>query len=403
MPPKNIAGPVVRGDDLWGRNEDVAELWSQVQKGSVLLAGPRRYGKSSLMYAVKDRPRRGWQAISLHVEYVESPQELLVELTAKLVALGILGTADDLKAQAGVFGRWLGRIVDAEAGATIPAIGEVKIRLREGLDGEWRPLAEETLGRLGRLDQDLLIILDEFPVMVGHFLDRSEEDGLSFLRWFRTQRHQDAGAHQVRWLLGGSVNIEPRLMKLGRSELFNDLQRAHVRPMGPVEAAAFVRAVLEGENAAFDGAVPDAIVATCGASVHFFLQVVIEQCLAVARRSGGTLTVEHVQPAYEEHVLGPESRARFDHYRSRLAEYYGDLEDAARVVLGHMAGTDTGSATLTSLRDLFEPNELTDAQFADLLIQLEGDYYIEQDANTARFKSAFLLDWWLRNVPWRGR
>lgn len=398
MPPRNIAGPVVRGADLWGRTRDIQELWDLLEKGSVLLAGPRRYGKSSLMYALVDQPRDGWRVVALHVEYVETPPELLTELTARLLHTGALGAAEEVRGLAGRFGRWLGAVFDGEAKAAVPALGEIKIRLREGIGRDWRALAEEVIRRLEAMDGDLLIILDEFPVMIGQFMDRNEADGLAFLRWFRAQRHRQS-RHRVRWLLGGSVNIEPRLMRLGRSEVLNDLLRGSVRGMTEQEAASFVTDVLAGEGADAEDGVAEEIVRICGARVHFFLQVVIEQSLAAARHAGRRLRVEDVRATYDVRVLGPESRARFDHYRSRLSRHYGPLEEPARITLGHLARSPDGVAGRDELFDLFHPGELDQDGFDELITMLAGDYYVVEDQRRLSFTTRFLRDWWSRNVP----
>ena len=80
--PANTVGSSVRGEDLWGRDADVAELWKRVQRGCVLITGPRRHGKSSVMHALADRPQSGWIVEYLDVEYVCTPDEFLIEVTA---------------------------------------------------------------------------------------------------------------------------------------------------------------------------------------------------------------------------------------------------------------------------------------------------------------------------------
>jgi len=73
MKPRNVAGPVVRGSDFWGRESEVDTLWRLLERGGVLLSGPRRYGKSSIMYAPLDGPRDGWRRLLVDVEPIESP------------------------------------------------------------------------------------------------------------------------------------------------------------------------------------------------------------------------------------------------------------------------------------------------------------------------------------------
>src|SRR5581483_7719896 len=224
-----------------------------------------------------------------------------------------------LKEAPGALVRWLTSGIERiEVGGA--GVGELKLALRDGLQDKarWPELAEELLGYLERYEgSGLLLSIDEFPMMIGNMLDRSEDTGVRFLRWFRAVRQQRAGS-RVRFLLGGSVNIEPRLEALGCQALINDLQRYHLEPLPPARRTSFVTAVLSGEKAGFEIGVPAAIVRVADTGVPFFLQVLMEECRLVARREGRQIVIADVQRAYDDGVLGPPGRARFSHYQSRL-------------------------------------------------------------------------------------
>src|SRR5687768_6870227 len=105
--PRNVAGPVVRGSDFWGRQGELVHLWQLLERGSVLLAGPRRHGKSSLMYAIHDQPIEGYTVILLDVEWVQTPEEFLTTMTAELLAKDVVrGTLNTLASTPSRFGRW---------------------------------------------------------------------------------------------------------------------------------------------------------------------------------------------------------------------------------------------------------------------------------------------------------
>jgi len=46
-------GPPVNSEDFFDREQMLDELWNTLQSQSVLLAAPRRVGKSSLMLKIK--------------------------------------------------------------------------------------------------------------------------------------------------------------------------------------------------------------------------------------------------------------------------------------------------------------------------------------------------------------
>lgn len=290
--PRNIAGPVVRGSDLWGREQDVRHLRQLLGKGSVLLTGPRRHGKSSLMYALFDSPQPGSKVILLDVEWVETPEEFLTTMTAELLAIDrVREIAAALRPKQSIFAKWITSVID-EVDVGVAHVGELKIRLRERLadNSQWPQLAEQMLGLLRSLADHVILILDEFPIMVSNMLDRDEATGLRFLRWFRTFR-QSVGTEKLTFLLGGSTNIEPRLEALGTEIVLGDLQRFRIMPFGPERALTFVREILQEERVQIQDGVADEVLRACGSGVPYYLQVVIAECLAESRRSDRGLVV----------------------------------------------------------------------------------------------------------------
>lgn len=396
MPPRNIAGAPARGADFWGREEDVTALWRLLERGSVLLAAPRRWGKTSLMYALSDTPFPGWMVRQLDVEYVDTPAQFLTELAATLLQLDpMLGVLRKTRDMPGALMRWVsGVIPELEMG-----VGEIKIKLREAMPGEqaWPELAEQLLSQLQRLDGSLLIVIDEFPMMVANFLDKDEAGGLRFLSWFRAQRRPQQGP-TVRFLLGGSVNIEPRLEQLANEAVLNDLERFHLQPLTHTRAVEFVAEVLRGEGAAFDEEVPGTLVDTVGVGVPYFLQVLITECLSDMRRNRWPrLRAEHIHATYEAQVLGPSNRARFSHYHSRLKGNYRELEEPARIVLAELARAP--SREMKELDQKLRRHNMGQVNVDHLVARLESDYYVTRRGNEVHFHNNFLRDWWLRNVP----
>jgi len=349
------------------------------------------------MNALADAPREGWTVVYLDVEYVETPSAFLTEIAAALLQLdGFRKLIRKTAAATGALIRWIGHLkddlIDGKHG-----IGESKISLRDALRDEasWPELAEQLLNQLERFEEKLLIILDEFPMMIANMLDHNDPRAIEFLKWFRGQRQRQRTAN-VRFLLGGSVNIEPRLERLRCEALLNDLERFRLEPLDRPRAEQFVKEVLEAESADFEPEVPKEIVRVADCGVHFFLHVLIAECLSAARHNHRMLTTADIQPIYNDRVLGPGNRTRFSHYRSRLREYYGPLERAAHIVLDELAARSELTTTTLSERPRLADERPIDLEH--VLMLLESDYYIVRDGEALRFSSGFLRDWWLRNA-----
>ena len=68
---RNVTGPPVMGDDLYGRQQDIDRLWSRLEGGEhLLMLAPRRVGKTSLMadgYLVRSGDRVAFRSNLLRV------------------------------------------------------------------------------------------------------------------------------------------------------------------------------------------------------------------------------------------------------------------------------------------------------------------------------------------------
>ncbi len=393
--PRNLAGPVVRGPDFWGRDAEVDILWRLLERGDVLLTGPRRYGKSSIMYALLDSPREGWRPVLVDVEAIETPVEFVATITAELLyhtkLLDILRAAKNLpRALRG----WIASIVQ-DVSVQSADVGEIKLRLRKGIEeaGQWSVIAGQLLAQLKDLPNRTAILLDEFPVMLAAMLDKNEQEGLRFLKWFRACR-QTPGVESVSFLIGGSLNIEPRLERLASESLLGDLQRFRIGPMSDDQSLRFIKEVFEAEAHTVERGVAEEILRTARTGVHYYLQVIIQECLTLARQERRALSISDVAAVYRERVVGPENRHRFSHYHTRL-KYYGPNEQAARIVLDYLCRTE--NASTSKLSEVLTRFGERKGSIEDVMVRLEGDYYVTKEGDFFHFLDGLLKDWWIRN------
>ena len=82
--PCNFVGPPVRGADCYGREAFVSLLWEKLSFGHVLLALPRRFGKTSVMYRLMDEPRWDYRLVHGDLEHFLEPADLLTALVVQL-------------------------------------------------------------------------------------------------------------------------------------------------------------------------------------------------------------------------------------------------------------------------------------------------------------------------------
>lgn len=304
-------------------------------------------------------------------------------------------TRHALKGLPAAAARWIrSGLEQFEVGAS--SIGHVKLSLREA-----RP--KEDWVALGGIVTDLpasnryLIILDEFPIFVSTLFKRSEELGTRFLQWFRATRQS---LDRIHFLLGGSINLESSLAHRGLSALLNDLEIFRLRPFNSDVSTNFVTDLLLGKFADTPGDivnnVASEVCSVVGQGVPFYLQLVTSHVVDAIRIEGASMNAEMVQAVYKEKILGPDCRTRFDHYRSRLKDYYEpDDETRARIILHILA--DGINHDEGDVLDELKKYGLG-AKGEDVLAQLEIDYYLERRNGKVRFLHRILADWWRVNI-----
>ena len=84
---RNIIGQAVVGDDLYGRDYELARLWEHFDQGEhVLMLAPRRVGKTSLMLELHRAPRENWHVINADLEGGDGPEDCVAAMIAALAA-----------------------------------------------------------------------------------------------------------------------------------------------------------------------------------------------------------------------------------------------------------------------------------------------------------------------------
>lgn len=392
---RNVIGPPVRGDDLWDREREIEDIWKALERGNILLAAARRLGKTSLMLNLKDNPRRGYKVFYLDVEWVKGPDDFIAELVAKL-----LEDRSMLKIFQGMRSL-LGRIVNR-----IEEIGfaESKVRLREELTGDWQDKGKELIARLTDAEESVMIIVDEFPILVHKMLDKNKADAEDFLYWFRGVRQMPELLSKVRFVIGGSIGIEKVLQMTGAGpKSINDLQRIQLGPFSEEAALEFIQLLLKNE-AGMETVSPhvlDKFRETVEVYIPYFIQILVAESIREAEHQKSPLSPEIIEKAYLERVLAAYNRTYFEHYYTRLHDYYQPQEEAiAKAFLLEVAKRgEVPKADLWNLYQNLARGAGSEQDFSYLLSDLENDFYIRSDSkgNVYRFATKVLRDWWLRH------
>jgi hypothetical protein len=395
-----IVGSPARNDDFWFRENFVADLWEALEKHNVLLLAPRRTGKTSVMYHMLDSPKEGWLVIHLNVEDLATPEDFLVSLLEAIKEHQPAYLKQVLASGWEFLSGVLSRVEKIEA-------YEFKIELRRSpeLKDRWREHSDELLERVFRAQAWVLFIIDELPDMLGRMMNAAPDEFKVFLAWFRKMRDRSLQKN-LRWLVGGSVNLIATLDQIGLVKQVNDLKVEPLPALGEAEVRDFVGRMLSERGVTFDESVVPHIAQLLGAPIPLFLQMLTQELYRSWKRSRPKpLTAETVDEVFNKALLGEMARDKLQHYRSRIDVHYPAAErDAACHLLDRLSLAEDGISH-AGLFDLYRrlEEQKTGARtgpalaqaFQRLLWHLQSDFYIEcRSDNRYEFSSRLLKAWW---------
>jgi len=400
---RNTVGLPVRGEDFFDREELIQELWNRLEAGNILLAAPRRFGKTSLMYHLLDNPKPRWNPIHIDAESIIEPINFIIALLDALMAdrkiRKFLSSA--LKKTY----NWTAKILDdLEVG--LPYDFKVKIKLKDILKQNWKDYGEKLLSMLGKYDKNekLLIIIDELPVMLYLFRDNglSDKDTRAFLYWFRKLRTDPRiGLTNCRFLIGGSIGIENFLSQIKATDSFNDFERRTIPELGKDCAIDLLKKLGESHKLKLSPLARKKILELIGIPFPYFIQIFVSELSNELANHPNRINPKFLEKLYEERILGTWCKSYFHSYYERLCRYEKTQEVAAKALLKELALAFPNGISIDKLKVMYDESVgsiVPIETFNQLLNNLENDFYIKysKEDNGYIFASKILCDWWRR-------
>ena len=389
-----IVGPPATGERFYNREELVKLIWERLEVGSLLFVAPRRFGKTSVMLHLRDNPKPDYHPIFLDVEWLESPTQFVVEVTAEMVR-DLPGFQRALKEITGLPKSILNFLTGTFSSIEI---AKFKIGLRESVGEEWRELGKALIKLAEKIDGKVLLMLDELPLMIKRMLKGAEKDSVEpFLYWLRSLRVGPEAMENMRFIIGGSIGIGHVLTQAGADASMNDLESIKVDPFPPDVAERLARELFGSQNRSVDDAVIKQVLHEVELFVPFFLQLLVSETCKLARDRKLDISPSLVSEAYRDRLISVESRTYFEHFYSRLQDYYEINEErAAKAMLKELALK--GEIPMEQLRSIYLKaiGKQSVKRFSGLLSELENDFYLRRQDDSYIFHTKVLRDWWIR-------
>jgi uncharacterized protein len=383
--PKIIIGNTATGAYYYDRPDIVANIWEQITIGNhVLLAAPRRVGKSSIMKYMIDNSIDNHKCIYKNIQGLGSADHFFQSIYELIKSC--LNFSQKTS-------EWLRLLKETEI-EEVSLTGTLKIRERAI---NYLEAVNHILTKLQHNDIKIVLFIDELPEVL-HNLNKNnkKEDATIILKNLRRWRQEDQ-FRNFRLVLAGSIGMHYVIKTIeGRNVDCNDLHKVKFEALTNEEAIEYIRwATGNSATIRYTEALMLHLLSKIRYCLPYFINLMLNEINSKARKDKNpAITINDIDNAFDEVVKNSD---HFKDWKSRLFDYM-PLPDAEFVneVLIFIAHMNTISKQ--KLYDLAIRHAKKD-NYMDFIDGLEEDGYIIEESNTYVFVSPFLQAFWKRNNP----
>jgi hypothetical protein len=382
-------GNYAAGERFWDREREVQEIVRLLGDGqSVLLTGPRRVGKTSVVHRVLAHLEPPTKALFVDAEQYATPAEMFAALGA--AASGDAGFWGRIRAW---FGKRMGDTVDRLEQVDL---GVLKVELQAAMAGSWRDDARAIVRALAEAEHPTVVAVDELPLLLDRVLKRDEAEAELLVSTLRGLAEEFL---TVRWLVSGSIGLEPILHRAGLTGLITHLRSFPIDAWDEDTTMGALEALARAADLTLEPGAARMMYDRLGLGVPYHVQLLMDEVRRDAeRRRDRRVTAEDVSRIYLGPFLSSAVRAHLLHLETRLRTVLGegDALRLARDLLTQtaVAGLLTPDDATILAEDLVEDADQRAATLREVLEILEHDAYLERAPAGWGFRSHLVLDWW---------
>ncbi|MBN8679150.1 MAG: ATP-binding protein [Chitinophagales bacterium] len=384
--PKVTIGNTAEGTFYFPRPFIEESIWEEIEKGNhVLIAAPRRVGKSSVMLALAENcPEntrclfQNIQGIKSEAEYYRRFYELLLQCLNQ-------------------FDRGLKWVAQFVKGIKIEEITLDGVKFGDKNDINFEQELKSLLTKIAESEVRVVLLLDELPEVLNNLRkqNRGEEAG-NILNHLRELRQNPKLRNRLNLVLAGSVGIQHVVKAIeGRIADINDFNPVAFDPMTRTEALNYIHWATKDATVQYKPALAEYLLDQVRHYIPYFLNLMLDEINKAARRANDpAIDSSHVNLAFQAIVVNSD---HFKEWKNRLNDYFEPAEKAFLMeVLVHIAHKDNISPQI--LYDFAIKHQLQYA-YMELVHGLEHDGYLTEQAGQYRFVSPFLQAFWRRDNP----
>ena len=379
-----VVGQAVRGENFWDRPHLMDDIVDRIDSGAhILLAAPRRVGKTSLMYRVLDTMSEEYIIVYINTEAEHSVDAFWEKLFHELMDDEFVGT---LKTRAKNLWRKI----------TSTSIGEISIKGVKLDDSKPIDYEDAFVDLLKSIDEGkkLILLLDEFSQTIENIIrHESTEKAEQLLQAHRQIRQNHKLSGKSVFVYAGSIGLESVVANINASKHINDLTNISVPPLEEKEAKAFVEKLCKTNKMEIQDGDIEYLLKQIEWYIPFYIQLLTLE-LRRLYKIESIINQEVIDRAIQNALA---SKKDFIHWEERLNVLPKENRAYAKKLLSLISSQ--GEAEYKELANIATKHQLSEDEAKNIIHMLIYDGYINKsDDRKYRFNSPLLKRWWNDNV-----
>jgi len=368
---KNIVGAIAEKANFFGREKEIKRAEELLNDGySLILAAPRRVGKSSFANKMKDvAEEKGWKGFYIELEKSKTEMAFIKRFLTILKGESWFEKfrVDNLTIK--------GKIVDL-------SVDIVKNDIYRKIE------------KVLPYDEDTLIVIDELTIFLDYLLDNKIENlnNVSFfLHWLRGLRQEPIGS-KIRWIFCSSVSIQNFAHKYNLSDALNNLEEFPIDELKGDEPTVLVKELAKSKKLNFPDAEIQYLLKKLEHKLPYYIQLLLKEIGDLVENE--TISKKTIDLAFRNATST--KSIRFNTWIERLKNY-GDDKPYALLLLKELAKIKSGQSRENLLLLIYDKvNDMNKAEdiLNRLLLMLENEGYIMKMSGKYTFRSPILREFW---------
>ena len=383
-----IIGQAARKEDFFPRPQIQSEIWKKLKPGSSLLfVGPRRVGKSSILFNLLDEPKEKHIIIYYTSESVNNENEFYRKLFNHIVER--LNTFKKYQKKLTTLGKTFLK--------SIESIGKDGIKFQHNNSISYYNEVMALVRNLDLGEDRMIVLIDEFAQTIENIMrDENDDNAIHFLETNREIRQRPEIHKKLQFIYTGSIGLENIVERINGINFINDLHPISIPPLSRKEAEGLTDKIIRGSEVTFADGAFEHLLNLIEWWIPFYFQIILDEVPKILVANNSTvITKDDIDTAINNAL---KLRIYFEHWFTRLRNAFkGNNFSFVKEVLNIISEKKRFSSS--GIVDLAIKHKLEDS-YNNLINTLKYDGYInnEDDPKTYRFNSPLLREWWNRNV-----